>query len=289
MYLQIHNINRSDVCWNIILSSLSLPTYLHIQSDNPRYPKPFTTLFLTYFLHIAMPVLRACVTPTRQLLPSPPLTPDTLRSSTPSPASPLRRAKPGRLRSSRPRCVNGHARCTDPICVKYRDAPETFLVPEIMEAVLSQASFPTVMAVSRVNQYGRSLAQREIRVRIRDVLAPFVDEDQFDGFMQALQALGGGIIGSHARRLLALKSKVMDDAFDMDPDHPYHRSTNLNLVVLKGALDKAKDCLEAIGYSEWCHPNVDRPYREVVKSLVVGVKHVKDEYGETVSNDPHCA
>ncbi|RXW13430.1 hypothetical protein EST38_g12422 [Candolleomyces aberdarensis] len=170
----------------------------------------------------------------------------------------------------------------DPICVKYREAPETFLIPEVMESVLAQADFPTVMAVSRVSQYGRSMAQREIRFRIRDVLVPFIEEDQFDGFMETLHALGGGIVGSHVKRLLSLKSPLVDRAYDLDPDHDYLRSKNLNLVVDNGALDKARDCLEALGYTEWCEPNVDRPYREVVKSLVVGVKYSKGDARDTL-------
>ncbi|RXW14192.1 hypothetical protein EST38_g11663 [Candolleomyces aberdarensis] len=125
----------------------------------------------------------------------------------------------------------------------------------------------------------RHIARQEIRIRIRDVIGPFIDEDEFDVFLQLLNAIGGGIVGSVARRLLARKSLFMDKAYEYGTEGQYDVSRDLNIAFRKGEMDKAKDCFAALGYTEWEDRTIYGAYKSVLSAFAVGTKRLRSVDG----------
>jgi hypothetical protein len=90
-------------------------------------------------------------------------------------------------------------------------ASDVYFTSELLSTILIHCDHSTVMAVSRLNRYGRRSAQEEIRQRIRRVLDPFVTANEYVSFMEMLQTTGSIIIGSVARRLFTMKAMYIED------------------------------------------------------------------------------
>ncbi|KAJ2919812.1 hypothetical protein MD484_g572, partial [Candolleomyces efflorescens] len=131
--------------------------------------------------------------------------------------------------------------------IKFPGAQETYWVPELMEQVAAYCDHPTLMVLSRANGYGREIAQREMGVRIKTMLHPFIKPDEYDRFMNALHTVGGGVMGSVARQILACNAPFMNRAIAGETTR-FYQAENLNIVVPFGKLTPFTKALEEFGY-----------------------------------------
>jgi hypothetical protein len=144
-------------------------------------------------------------------------------------------------------------------------AAHFFAMPEMLLEVLSYSDWSTVIAVSRTNTYARTIAQLAVLYRIRSEIAPFVPRSDFLDFMDMLHAVGGGIVGSVARLMLADNSLFL-------MKRARYNAADLNLVVLPGQLAEAKSFFKRRGYSKWSDVTVANVYKGVVAEVVDGVR-----------------
>jgi hypothetical protein len=122
-----------------------------------------------------------------------------------------------------------------------------YWIPEVMEQVAAYCDHPTLMAMSHANGYGRELVQREMGIRIKAMLDPFIKPEQFDRFMNILHAASGGIMGSIARQILACNAPFMNEAIT-EAKTRFYVAENLNIVVPFGKLTTFRKAMEDFGY-----------------------------------------
>jgi hypothetical protein len=110
--------------------------------------------------------------------------------------------------------------------------------------------------------------------------------------MAMLDKTGGLLVGSVARRLLAMNTAwwfegemVATNKYNPDDvrlQNPYDFSMDLNLIVPHGQVDACKAYLEEVGYGAWTEERVSVHFRNVAGRVIHGYRQVEGE-GEAVS------
>ncbi|KAF6763372.1 hypothetical protein DFP72DRAFT_1060535 [Ephemerocybe angulata] len=152
-----------------------------------------------------------------------------------------------------------------------RDAPashQVFRTPELLENILIRADWQSVMSISRSSFYGRTVAQLAVCCRILEVILPFVGNkmEKAKKFLDMMDRVGAGIIGSVARRLLAINSAWMDEAISAGITR-FVSCRDLNLVVPPGRLELAVGWLGSLGYNTVRISPPSLPYSDSVTQI----------------------
>lgn len=148
----------------------------------------------------------------------------------------------------------------------FQAAQIVYHIPELLELIVVLCDWSTIMAVSRVNRYSRSISQAAIRLLVRSVLYPFIMRTDFHDFMAMLDASGAVVIGSVARRLLFSNSKLERRAV-LEDDLRYLRSRDLNIVVPSGGMTMVRTWFVDHGYVGWTREAPQLPYVDVLRSF----------------------
>ncbi|KAJ2914796.1 hypothetical protein MD484_g5625, partial [Candolleomyces efflorescens] len=157
-----------------------------------------------------------------------------------------------------------------------KDSPASVIfalaLPELVQEILSWCDFPTLMAISRVNQHFRELAMVAVRIRLRDHVAPFIPRLDFWPFMDMLNATGGAIVGSVPRMVLS-ENAIFNALHMEDGGARFSPPHNMNLIVRHGMLELARDWLtQHGGYSVWEKVKLHGAFREVALEIYRGTR-----------------
>ncbi|KAJ2919826.1 hypothetical protein MD484_g592, partial [Candolleomyces efflorescens] len=150
---------------------------------------------------------------------------------------------------------------------------EVFALSEIMLEILQYCDWYTLMSVSRSSVFGRSLARIVIRGRLRSLITPFMPPDLFLPFMTMLHNLGGGIIGSVPRLMLA-QNAVFHLCMTKRGDKSFH-AFDLNIVVPYGKLERCRSWFEARGFTHWADFDISTAFLSTVVAFTVSVRYSK--------------
>ncbi|RXW11430.1 hypothetical protein EST38_g14425, partial [Candolleomyces aberdarensis] len=163
-----------------------------------------------------------------------------------------------------------------------------FSMPELVLEVLSYCDFSTVMAVSRTNSHGRSIARLAVLYRIRRELKPFIPSSRFIDFIDMLHLAGGGIVGSVARLMFADNSLYLMGEVGEDGLPAKSKPADLNLVVLPRKMDLAIKHFKSHGYSKWSKIAVAEPYRGMVTEVKEGIRPASGNQPKATVNISQC-
>jgi hypothetical protein len=166
--------------------------------------------------------------------------------------------------------------------INFRRADTVFALPDVMLEVLAYCDWFTIMCFSRTSVQGRTIAQAAVRWHLRPLLEPFFPSETFFPFMAMLNELGGGIIGSIPRLLLAQNS-VMHMCMQKSGDTSF-RAFDLNIVVPRGKLESCRTWFKRRGYLYWADLDISLPYLSTVSAFSVSVRYSLT--GETVCPIP---
>ena len=150
-----------------------------------------------------------------------------------------------------------------------------YWTPELLAQVLQACNWPTLMAISRANHYGRELVRMVVRDRMRYLLNPFIctpdSTNNFLAFMDTLNRTGGGVLGSIARRLLAVNAPFLQHTNEHSTKK-YDSSFDLNIVVPFGMIDQMMEWFRENGLGDWRYRSPSYGYRRNIVSFVTGRK-----------------
>lgn len=161
---------------------------------------------------------------------------------------------------------------------------------ELMEQILSMCDWRFLMMFARLERYSRTIVQYLVRKTLTNLLASWFDDPVV--FLQLLEATGGGVTGSVARKLMECNSRFLREASLTDREGRCH---DLNLVFPTGTFAQAVDFVRQQGYGKIDFPSPDHHYSESINRFAqcqreaVGVTSVSSHciFGNGRRSDPN--
>lgn len=125
---------------------------------------------------------------------------------------------------------------------------------EMIGEIIFYVDWPSLMALSKSTSIARRCVRVEIRMRINSLVGGFISKDTLKSFFDVLQTLDSVIVGSVARRLLAMNATWWNQAIKSlghSNIHPFDFSFDLNIIVPFGKFAAMRDYLSSIGFGNW--------------------------------------
>lgn len=155
-----------------------------------------------------------------------------------------------------------------------------YWTPELLTQILEACEWPALMEVSRANRYGRDAVQVVVEYRLRRLVEPYIatrnSSNNFSSFIETLDKLGGGVLGSIARRLLAVNAPFLNEVNEKT-SLEYDSSFDLNIVVPLGQIEAIVNWFTQNGWGDWQYRLPASGYRRNVLTFVTAKKDVGDD------------
>lgn len=141
--------------------------------------------------------------------------------------------------------------------------PMVYTIPELLGETAIYLDWPSLMGLAEVDRYSQIVAQREVRRRIRFLLAAFMPSNKLNEFFDLLARTNGAIVGSFARCLITLNSENLFPAIASTIDE-YTWPAGLDIVTRPRYFEEWADWFDCMGYDSWSVHHPARAYKDTV-------------------------